>query len=91
MLTFFVLPLLMATHNLIGVRLCCIYYPLANVSFGRPVYGVNEDNGPAQPVLVLSNPLSTDILVQVNATDGSATGQYFNNINNTLNLVIFIG
>ena len=59
--------------------LCCICYSLANVSFEQPVYDADdEDNGPAQPVLVLSNPLSRDIIVQVNATDGSATGQYFN-------------
>ena len=77
--------------------LCCICYSLANVSFKRPVYGVDEDNGPAQPVLVLSNPLSHDIIVQVNATDGTATGQYCkvaltteHNVNNTFNLAIFI-
>ena len=56
------------------MSLCYICYSLANVSFELSEYGVDEDNGPAQPVLVLSNPLSTDIIVQVNATDGSATG-----------------
>ena len=59
-----------------GVSLCYICYSLANVSFDLSVYGADEDNGSAQPVLVLSNPLSTDIIVHVNATDGSATGQY---------------
>ena len=49
----------------------------SNVSFTWLTYGVDEDNGPPQPVLVLSNPLSTDIIVQVNVANGSATGQYF--------------
>ena len=39
-------------------------------------YNVNEDAGPAQPVLVLNNPSSTDITIQVTTTDGSATGEY---------------
>ena len=40
------------------------------------MYSVDEDAGAAQPVLVLSNPSSTDITVQVTNTDGSATGEY---------------
>ncbi|XP_065884189.1 uncharacterized protein [Dysidea avara] len=44
------------------------------VNFSRTTYNVDEDDGPAQPVLVLSNPSSTDITVQVFTTDGSATG-----------------
>ena len=63
-------------HNLISFVLCFICHSVANVSFEQSAYGVDEDNGPAQPVLVLSNPLSIDIIVQVNTTDGSATGQY---------------
>ena len=43
--------------------------------FSRPTYSVDEDDGPAQPVLVLSNPSSTEIIVQVTNTDGSATGE----------------
>ena len=58
------------------MRLCFICCSLADIRFKQSAYGVDEDNGPAQPILVLSNPLSTDIIVQVNATDGSATGQY---------------
>ena len=64
-------------YDLIVMGLSFVCYSPANVSFERSAYGVDEDNGPAQPVLVLSNPLSTDIIVQVNTTDGSATGQYF--------------
>jgi len=44
--------------------------------FEQPTYSVDEDDGPAQPVLVLSNPSSTDVTVQVFNTDGSATGEY---------------
>ena len=38
------------------------------------MYTVNE-NDVIQPVLVLSNPSSIDISVQVSTTDGSATGE----------------
>ena len=44
--------------------------------FNQSMYSVNEDAGPVQPVLVISNPSSTDITVQVTNTDGSATGEY---------------
>ena len=44
--------------------------------FEQPRYSVDEDDGPAQPALILSNPSSTDITVQVTSTDGSATGKY---------------
>ena len=43
--------------------------------FGDSLYGIDESDGPAQPVLVLSNPSSTDINVTVTNTDGSATGE----------------
>ena len=40
------------------------------------MYSVNEGAGPAQPQLFLSNPLSTDITVEVISTNGTATGEY---------------
>ena len=43
--------------------------------FSQSTYSVNENAGPARPTLVLSNPSSTDITVQVTNTDGSATGE----------------
>ena len=46
------------------------------VSFEQSMYSVNENAGPVQLVLVLSNPSSTDITVQVTTTDGSSTGEY---------------
>ena len=42
--------------------------------FNQSTYSVNENAGPAQPVLVLSNPSSTAFTVQVTNTDVSATG-----------------
>ena len=44
--------------------------------FDQSLYSVNEDDGQAQPVIVLSSPLSMDFSVQVTNTDGSATGEY---------------
>ena len=46
------------------------------VEFDHAIYYVDEDDGPAQPTLILSNPSSTDITVQVFNTDGTATGEY---------------
>ena len=45
------------------------------VSFAQSTYSFNEDAGPVQPVLVLSNPSTTDITVQVSTSDGNATGK----------------
>ena len=45
------------------------------MSFNQSVYSINEPDGPAQPVLVLSNSLSTDITVTVSNTGGTATGE----------------
>ena len=50
--------------------------------FNQSLYNVNEDAGPVQPVLVISNPSSIDITVQVTNTDGSATGEYCSILNN---------
>ena len=45
------------------------------MTFSETMYNVDENAGPAQPVLVLSGPSSTDIEVTVNSNDGSATGE----------------
>jgi len=45
------------------------------VMFSQSTYSVDEGAGPAQPVLVLSNPSSTDITVQVRDTQNTATGK----------------
>ena len=44
--------------------------------FDEPIYVVDEDEGPARPTIILSNPSATDITVQVTNTDGTATGEY---------------
>ena len=46
-----------------------------SVFFSEQMYFVDEDAGPIDPVLVLSNPTSTDVTVEVFNTDGSATGE----------------
>ena len=46
--------------------------------FNQSMYNVDEDDGLAQLILVLSNPSSSDITVQVVTEDGSATGEYCN-------------
>ena len=53
-----------------------IFYSIdATVSFNRSAYSIVEDDGPVQPVLVLSNPSSFDITVQVTDTSITATGK----------------
>ena len=58
------------------------------MAFSNRTYSVDEDDGPAQPVLVLSNPSSTDITVQVRDDDDTATSEWTNimiiNINSNL-------
>ena len=51
------------------------YLSVITVMFNQSEYIVNEDAGLAQPVLVISNPLSTNITVQVTSTDIFAIGE----------------
>ena len=54
----------------------CIFTIIdVTVIFNQLLYSVNEDDGPAQPVLVLSNPSSTDITVQARDTQNTATSE----------------
>ena len=46
------------------------------VNFEQMIYNVDEDSGPVQPVLVLSNPSSISVIIEVLSTDGSAAGKY---------------
>ena len=52
----------------------CYHTPAITVMFSETMPSVNEGGGLAQPVLVLSDPLSTATTIQVLTTDGSATG-----------------
>ena len=42
------------------------------------MYRINEHDGPAKFMLVLDNPSSFNITVQVHSIDGSATGKHAN-------------
>ena len=44
--------------------------------FSQTTYSVDEDDGPAQPSLFLSNPSLANITVEVTSSGGSATGEY---------------
>ena len=46
------------------------------VAFSRPMYRINEHDGPVNPELVLSKPLSFNISVQVRSIDESASGKH---------------
>ena len=52
-----------------------VQYVGASVRFNQSTYSVNEDAGPAQPLLVLSNVASFNVTVQVVSTDRTATGE----------------
>ena len=45
------------------------------VRFNQSTYSVNENDGSVQPILVLSNPSSTNISVQVRDNSNTATGE----------------
>ena len=49
--------------------------PASTVTFSQSTYSFNEDVGPVQLGLVLSNPSSTDITVQVTDTQNAATSE----------------
>ena len=52
--------------------LYCFYLIAVTVSFDQSSYRVNEHSGLSQHVLVLSNPSSTDITVQVRDSSSTA-------------------
>ena len=51
-----------------------ICHTAATVSFSQSTYNVNENKGSVEPVLVLSNPSSTDVTIRVTDREGTATG-----------------
>ena len=51
-----------------------LFVTALTVFFDQSSYRVNENRGPVRPVLVLSNPSSTDITVQVNDYSRTAMG-----------------
>lgn len=62
-------------HILIYV-LMILFNPIVGVIlFKRPVYRIKEGAGQVQPELILSNPSSTNITVEIDITDITATGK----------------
>ena len=51
------------------------YLSAITITFSETTYNVDEDAGPAQPVLVLSNPSSTAFTVRVREQSGTATSE----------------
>ena len=58
-----------------------ILYVAIDIFFNESIYSVDESSGNVQIVLVLSNPSSTDITVQVTSYNDTATGELMNIIN----------
>jgi len=63
----------MYVHSYVHLNVCQL---IVNVRFNQSTYSVNENEGPAQPTLVLNTSSSIAFTVQVTNTDGSATGKY---------------
>ena len=57
------------------LTLCFSKLLAITVMFDETIYFVCENDGPAQPVLFLSNPSSMNLTVQVTDTNGTATGE----------------
>ena len=49
----------------------------ATVKFNQSLYYVIEDSGSAYPTLVLSNPISSNIIVDVVSTNLTALGEHY--------------
>ena len=51
-----------------------VFFKATSIKFEESSYSVNEGNRPVQPVLILSNPSSTSITVNILNIDDTATG-----------------
>ena len=58
------------------------------MGFNQSEFSVHEDDGLAKIVLILSNPLLTDITILVRDSNGSATGKYIQFIKETISLLL---
>ena len=61
---------------MITMHLSSLYLVAATLNFEQEMYTVNEANGTAQPVLVLSNQLPSYFTVNICNINGTATGTY---------------
>ena len=53
-----------------------LYFTAATISFNQSQYSIVEGNEPLKPLLVLSNPSSYAITIQVESISGNASGKY---------------
>ena len=53
-----------------------LYFTAATISFNQSQYSIVEGNEPLKPLLVLSNPSSYAITIQVESINGNASGKY---------------
>jgi len=63
-----------------------LLYVAPSVRFHQSSYSVNEDDRSVQPLLVLSDPASTNIIVTVKTTDISAEGKDITIIRDYVNI-----
>ena len=60
------------------------------ITFDELTYNVDERSGMAQVALVLSNPLSSDLTVEVTTNDVTALGEHYSMCMNYYNSVYII-
>ena len=65
-----------------------IYNSGTAVRFSQSMYRVIEDDELVQPALVLNNPSSSEITVQVNDNSITATGELINIMSHKITLII---
>ena len=66
----------MIIHSCYLCKIFIILYILAlTINFSHDTYFVNENNISVQAMLILSDPSSRDIVVQVDTIDNNATGK----------------
>lgn len=61
------------------------------INFNQSAYDVNENDSPAQPVLILSNPSVFDITLQIRDINIDLSGiiAYSISVNNSFDIVLF--
>ena len=55
--------------------MCKFVYVAATISFNQSSYSIEENDGPVQIGIILSNPSSTDIMIEVLNIHEPATGK----------------
>ena len=60
------------------------------ISFDRLIYFVNENNGTVELIVVLSNPSTTDIAVEIISSDVTAISTYAHYYNLFVNICMYV-